>query len=148
MPLARYFLYVGGILLMLLLVASAWLPKPPAAAETAEYLPPIRIQSDRKWPERVVFDTAAPMVRVAQAADSAIVDPPAPPAPAGVISRDLREALAQLQPPEDVRLHRRDAGPRDWKPTPRRRIARKHPAPPVQFVERRSPFGGFGPAIW
>jgi hypothetical protein len=147
MPLARYFLYVGGILLMLLLVASAWLPKPPAAAETAEYLPPIRIQSDRKWPERVVFDTTAPRIEMAQAAEP-VLDPPAPPAPAGVISPDLRDALAQLQPPEAGRLQPHDPPSRVSKPAPRRRIAKTRVAPPVQFVERRSPFGGFGPAIW
>jgi len=147
MPLARYFLYVGGVLLTLLLVASAWLPKPPAAAESAEYLPPIRIHSDRKWPERVVFDTDAPRIEVAQAG-APVVAPPAPPPPAGVIPPNLREALAQLQPPEAGQLQRHDPPRRVAKPAPRRRIARKHVAPPVQFVERRSPFGGFGTVIW
>src|SRR6201991_1026293 len=91
MPLARYFLYVGGVLLALLFVASACLPKPPAIAEGTEYPPPIRIHSDRKWPERIVFDTGAPRIEMAQAA-GAVVDPPAPPPPSGVIPPDLRDA--------------------------------------------------------
>jgi hypothetical protein len=147
MPLARYFLYVGGVLLALLVVAGAWLPKPPAVAETAEYLPPIRIHSDRKWPERIVLDTSAPRIETAQAAEP-VVDPPAPPPPAGVIPPDLRDALAQLQPPEAGRLQRHDPPSQASKPAPRRRIAGKRAASPVQFVERRSPFGGFGPTIW
>ena len=147
MPLARYFLYVGGVLLALLFVASACLTKPPAIAEIAEYPPPIRIHSDRKWPERIVFDTGAPRIEMAQAA-GAVVDPPAPPPPSGVIPPDLRDALAQLQPPEAGQLQRHDQPSRVSKPAPRRRIARNRVAPPVQLVERRSPFGGFGPTIW
>jgi hypothetical protein len=147
MPLKRYFLYVGGVLLALLLVASVWLPKPPAAVESAEYLPPIRIHSDRKWPERIVFDTDAPRIETAQAAEP-VVAPPAPPPPAGVIPPDLRDALAQLQPQDAGQLPRHDPPSRVAKPAPRPRIARKRVAPPVQFVERRSPFGGFGPVIW
>jgi hypothetical protein len=146
MPLARYFLWVGGVLLTLLFVASAWLPKPPAVVETAAYLPPIRIHSDRKWPERIVFDTDAPRIEMAQAAEP-VVDPPAPPPPAGVIPPDLRDALAQLQPQEAGQLQRHDPPSRVSKPAPRRRIARTRIAP-VQLVERRSPFGGFGPTLW
>ena len=147
MPLTRYFLWVGGVLLTLLVAASAWLPKPPVAAETAEYLPPIRIHSDRKWPERIVFDTSAPKIETAPAAER-VVDPPAPPPPSGVIRPDLRDALAQLQPRDAGQLQRHGAPTQAPKPAPRRRIARPRAAPPVQFVERRSPFGGFGPTIW
>jgi hypothetical protein len=147
MPLTRYFLWVGGVLLTLLFVASAWLPKPPAVAESAAYRPPIRIHSDRKWPERIVFDTNAPRIEMAQTAEP-VVDPPAPPPPAGVIPPNLRNVLAQLQPPEAGRLQRHDPLSQVSKPAPRRRTAGKRAAPPVQFVERRSPFGGFGPTIW
>jgi hypothetical protein len=65
-----------------------------------------------------------------------------------VISPDLREALAQLQPPWAGQLQRHDPPSRVSKPALRRRIAKTRVAPPVQLVERRSPFGGFGPAIW
>ena len=62
MPLARYFLCVGGVLLALLFMVSAELPKVPAtqATNTVAELPMIRIHTDRKWPERVVFDTSIP----------------------------------------------------------------------------------------
>ena len=59
MPLARYFFFVGAALLALLFVADAYLPKLPAAERTnvTAGLSVIRIHSDRKWPEPVVFDT-------------------------------------------------------------------------------------------
>jgi hypothetical protein len=43
MPLARYFLFVGGVLLALLFVADALLPKLPAAETANANLPVIRI---------------------------------------------------------------------------------------------------------
>jgi hypothetical protein len=60
MPLARYFLVIGGVLLVLLFVVDAVLPSLPVADKTdaAVDMPVIRINSDRKWPERVVFDTS------------------------------------------------------------------------------------------
>ena len=70
MPLARYFLFVGGLLLALLFVADACLPKMPVAeAVNAGFDPAtIRIHSDRKWPERVVFDTSHPVIVPTQTA--------------------------------------------------------------------------------
>jgi hypothetical protein len=94
-----------------------------------------------------VFDTGAPRIEVAQVAEP-VVNPPAPPPPAGVIPPNLRDVLAQLQPPEGGQLQRHDRPSQVAKPAPRRRIARTRVAPPVQFVERRSPFGGFGPTFW
>src|SRR5450631_1388384 len=69
MPLARYFLFVGGVLLALLYLSNEVLPKLPVEAERAEAGPDrstIRIRSDRKWPERVVFDTNLPTIIPAQ----------------------------------------------------------------------------------
>src|SRR3954463_2271261 len=60
MPLARYFSFVGGVLLALFFVLDACFPKLPIAAEPKVYLPVIRISSDRKWPERIVYDTIPP----------------------------------------------------------------------------------------
>ena len=48
MPLARYFLFVGGVLLALLFLSDAYLPKLPAAERADTDLPVIRIHSDRK----------------------------------------------------------------------------------------------------
>ena len=62
MPVLRYFMFVGAALVALLFVVGAELPASPTveAANAAPDLSTIRIHSDRKWPERVVFDTSAP----------------------------------------------------------------------------------------
>ncbi|MFN5574104.1 MAG: hypothetical protein ACK495_38870, partial [Bradyrhizobium sp.] len=60
MPILRYFLFVGGTLFALLVLADAVLPSVPlpASLTSAADLPPVRIQSTRKWPERIVIDTS------------------------------------------------------------------------------------------
>jgi len=62
MPILRYFVYVGGALLALVLVVNLVLPGPAGVESTAVVsntdLPLIRIRSDRKLPERVVLDTS------------------------------------------------------------------------------------------
>ena len=50
MPLARYFFFVGGVLLALLFISDAYLPKLPVADRAYTDLPVIRIHSNRKWP--------------------------------------------------------------------------------------------------
>ncbi len=59
LPLRGYFLSVGGALVCLLLLASWVLPTqlPAHPAEPDPALPPIRIHSAVKPPERVVIDT-------------------------------------------------------------------------------------------
>src|SRR5580765_4307706 len=83
MLLARYFLSVGGILLALLFVADAIAPKVPAAAtdsnDTAVDKSVIRIHSDRKWPEPVVFDTNVPTIAPAQTVKAGAAAAPPPP---------------------------------------------------------------------
>ena len=61
MPLRQYFMWVGSILLVMLFAADWCFPAPVAHAPHSE-IPPnerinLRIHSDHKWPERVVFDT-------------------------------------------------------------------------------------------
>ena len=61
MPIRQYFSWVGSVLLAALLVADWLLPKPVTTPHFE--IPPnervnLRIRSDHKWPERVVFDTA------------------------------------------------------------------------------------------
>ena len=72
MLLARYFLSVGGVLLGLLFVADAVVPTVPAIGtdrnDTGADKSVIRIHSDRKWPEPVVFDTSVPTIVPAQTA--------------------------------------------------------------------------------
>ena len=62
MPIARYFIFVGGTLATLLLIAGWCLPAPPAmfANQLAIDRSIIRIKSARKWPEKVVLDTNQP----------------------------------------------------------------------------------------
>ena len=61
MPIRQYFAWVGSVLLVALFAADWWLPDPAAHSPSA--IAPnervnLRIRSDHKWPERVVFDTA------------------------------------------------------------------------------------------
>ena len=62
MPLARYFLLVGGALLVVLLVAGAWLPSLPVGEQAETQRAKIRIHTEMRLPERVVFDTSMPAV--------------------------------------------------------------------------------------
>jgi hypothetical protein len=58
MPIIRYFVFVGGLLLALLFVADWYLPAPVEHAGAAD--PDrtiIRIKSARSLPEKIVFDT-------------------------------------------------------------------------------------------
>ena len=95
MPIARYFLIVGGTLAALLLIAGWCLPTPPAmfANQLAIDRSIIRIKSARKWPEKVVLDTSQPTIT-----PPAVEEPPAaqsvrlPPDEAG--DQSNREALA------------------------------------------------------
>jgi hypothetical protein len=63
-PLARYFITVGGALAALLFIASWCLPTPPAlfAEGLAIDRATIRIRSARKWPEKIVLDTSQPTI--------------------------------------------------------------------------------------
>ena len=62
MPLVRYFLFTGAVLLGLLFVADRYLPKPPADKLAADFdRSIIRIHSDHRWPAAVRIDTSVPM---------------------------------------------------------------------------------------
>jgi hypothetical protein len=145
MPVVRYFLFVGGALLALLFMADAYFPKLPAvddvstaAGGAVSDLSVIRIHSDRKWPERVVFDTSHPIltsepVRMAEAA--------APPATIAEVAAPARpdDSFAQLQTPK--------------KPEPklthkRRIVAKSHRGPPTMLVAQQPRFGFFTNAFW
>jgi hypothetical protein len=117
MPLLRYFLFVGGSLLALLFVVNASFPTVPLpeTLTSGSDIPPARIHSERKWPERVVFDTSAALPGQSQAAPVAIAllkpqpqvqpqaQPPMPPAIAAMSAKArVREAFAQLPPEVDV----------------------------------------------
>ena len=71
MPLARYFLYVGGVLLTLVFILDACLTKLPVMERAQVNSPIIRIHSERKWPERIGFDNTLSTIVPAH---TAIVD--------------------------------------------------------------------------
>ena len=99
MPIARYFIIVGGTLAALLFIAGWCLPMPPAmfANQLAIDRSIIRIRSARKWPERVVLVASQPTIT-----PPAVEQPPAaqsvwlPTDDAG--DQSNLEVLAQLKP--------------------------------------------------
>ena len=147
LPLAQYFLRVGGVLLTLLLALNAYLPKTPVADRAYADLPVIRIHSDRKWPERIVFDTRLPVIVPAQLASG---EPGIVPAEAtGDVSTKAigREAFAQMEP-SDVRLSQPpDPKRREPKRQHKSRIAKKY-TPPHYTSAPQWQFGWYSQGLW
>jgi hypothetical protein len=148
MFLARYFLVVGGVLLALLFVADAYLPRSPVADTANANLPVIRIHTDRKWPARVVYDTSLPTIVPAQTANTvASVEGPATVADAPVKAR-LREVFAQMQPSDAQQLQQPESRKREAKLKRKQKITRRRVGPPIVLVARHPQFGWFGHSIW
>jgi len=108
MPLARYFLFVGGALMALLFAFDFFSPKAvadigtqAASAGTVDKST-LRIRSEQKWPERIVFDTTqltvAPKAAPAPTVQAALPGPE--PAPAMTPTARVRETFAQFVPVE------------------------------------------------
>jgi hypothetical protein len=139
MPVARYFFFVGGVLLALLFVFDAVLPKLPVTdrREAAIDLPVIRIHTDRKWPEPVVFDTSIPTVVPVRLAEAVV---PAPATVEGVsATARVRDAFAQLEPAYPKR--------QDPTPQPKRKAAKIRVAAPV-VVAQQPRFGSLANNTW
>jgi hypothetical protein len=142
MPLMRYFVFVGGVLLALLFVSDAYGPRSPVVSRTdtatpAEH-PTLRIRSDRKWPDPVVFDTSLPtIVPVPTATTEAGVPAPAGAADAPAKVRAL-DAFAQSTDPKkpEPKLQRK------------RKIAKRHVAPRMVPVAQQPRFGFFANDTW
>jgi hypothetical protein len=91
MPFVRYIAFVGSLLVAILFFADWYLTMAPTQSVTSPETdkPIIRIKSDRKWPERIVFDTSAPTIVPQKSpviADAPVTNPP-------------REAFALLNEP-------------------------------------------------
>jgi hypothetical protein len=143
MPVLRYFTLVGGALLALLFVADAYAPAAPVAAKadtvaTTEN-PTLRIRSDRKWPEAIVFDTSQPTIVPAPVlkAEASL------PAPANVVEISakarIRETFAQfttVDPKPEPKLQHK------------RKIAKYAAGSRMAQVAPQSRFGLFGNNIW
>jgi hypothetical protein len=112
-------------------------------------LPPIRIHSDRKWPERVVFDTSQPTTAPVTVA-KADVPVAAPAVTVASPKARVREAFAQLPLSEQVPAVA-PVGPKkpEVKPQPKRKLAKARPVQqpiqqPVMLVAQQPHFGLFG----
>jgi hypothetical protein len=136
------------------------LPQEPFAATltSATELPPVRIQSDRKLPERIVFDTSSTV----STAPVPVLMPSkvaAAPAPAAAVTAEMsakarvREAFAQLPADEQVAVPKMDqmasvVGPAPQmykvKQAPKRVAAPRPSAPrPLTMVAQQPHFGSF-----
>jgi hypothetical protein len=147
MPLARYFSLVGGVLLALLFILDACFPKLPVAAKAKVDLTVIRIYSDRKWPERIVYDTSLPtIVPTSIATTEGIIPPPEPiaDAPAGA---KQREAFAMLPFFVDGSQASNARMP-ELKPQHHRKVARKRAPAPRVAMARHLQFGWFDRNFW
>ncbi|TWB01302.1 hypothetical protein [Bradyrhizobium stylosanthis] len=143
MPIFRYFVFVGGALLALLLAVSFVAPASSvtqAVATASNDQPLIRIRSDRHLPERVVLDTSQPTI-AAPAAKTAAVAAPQPPDTASAAAlaemsakARVRETFAQFTPgsqADAAAIKKVDAKPQQAQP--KRKVARAHPAPQYQY---------------
>jgi hypothetical protein len=150
MPVARYFLFVGGVLLALLLAIDALVPQETVVASQAAPSVDktvVRIRSDQKLPERVVYDTSLPTIVPPPAVTAQVTAPVVAPSAAADATAQarVRETFAQFVPEAK-------------KPEPqvqrKRRIAKSRPAPSMQFaqpqmrVAQQSQFGFFGGPSW
>ena len=145
MPVARYFLFVGAALLALLFALDAFVPQQVAVASNAA--PSIdktvvRIRSDQKLPERVVYDTSLPTI-VPPVVKTQIAAAPVAPAADPSAQARVRDTFAQFVPAEAKKLEKQvePQAPR------KRKVAKSHPAQPLRFAQQQH-FGLFGNNTW
>lgn len=158
MPWRGYFLWIGGVLLLLLFVADGWMPRTASNGTLIARVafPPIRIHSDAKGPEAVVIVTAQASLPPASGTEVAAAEGSASPSPeSGDLSDQsaaastlqqtaadsspsapapaAREAFAQLVKPEPAVSRK----PKTARPAPAaRRSAQARIAAPRQHAER------------
>lgn len=142
MPVARYFLFVGGALLALLFLIDAYVP---SQAVVASHAAPsidrnvVRIHSDQKPLERVVYDTSLPTI-VPPASKVQVAAAPRSPVATDVAAQArVRDTFAQFVPAEAKKSE--PQAPR------KRKVARSHPNPPMHVAQQQH-FGFFGNNTW
>ena len=139
MPVLRYFIFVGGALLALLFAADAYAPAQPVAAKADSVVatenPTLRIRSDRKWPQAIVFDTTQPTIVPPVLKAEANVQAPANVAEISPKAR-VRETFAQFVPAEPKLQPRK------------RKIAKYAAGSRMAQVAQPTRFGVFGNNIW
>jgi hypothetical protein len=142
MPVARYFLFVGGVLLALLFALDAFAPQQVAVASNSAASidkTVVRIRSDQKPPERVVYDTSLPTI-VPPAAKTQIAA--APVADTDAQAR-VRDTFAQFVPAEAKKLEKQ-AGAQAQRKRKVVRVAKARSAQPIRVAQQQQHFGFFG----
>ena len=139
-PLTRYFLIVGGALLVLLFAVDAITPREPKvdSANSGPRLPRIRIHSEQKGPEAVVIDTSQPIVVPTLTTEGRVAKIESSPEPqlaekVPLVSPSLRQADAK------------ELSKAERKPPLPKKIARAvTKPPPVSYVQQADvgPFDG------
>jgi hypothetical protein len=160
MPILRYFVCVGGALLVLLFVCDAVLPQVPlpAALHSGSDVPVVRIRSERKWPERIVMDTSVPPISAVTVATADTAPPMAAVADVQAKSK-LREAFAQMgnaEPKSQLPMAQlsKTAQPAvaksaEVKSQPKRKVAKVHPSRPMILVAQQpQPHAGWFESTW
>jgi hypothetical protein len=141
MPVARYFMYVGGVLLALLFAIDAFMPQDVAvASHSAPGLDKttVRIHSVQKLPERVVYDTSLPTI-VPPAVKTRVAA--APPAPVDVTAQArVRDTFAQFVPAEAKKI--------EPQVQHKRKIAKVRSTQPIRLAQQQPHFGFFGAPTW
>ncbi|WGD50469.1 hypothetical protein QA641_33495 [Bradyrhizobium sp. CB1650] len=140
MPLIRYFIFTGGVLLALLFLVDRYMGDPVSnVAQAGRDKSVARIHSAQQWPEKIVFDTSAPRV---PPPDAAVTAAPSAPPPAIQAARG-REALAMVAPAAEPK--------RSTTPTANRRVAQRHhrhPVPRAMARDQTPLYGQFyGPRL-
>lgn len=149
MPIARYFLFVGGVLLALLMAVDAFVPQQPV--EVSQSAPSIdktvvRIRSDQKPPERVVFDTSLPTI-VPPVVTAQAATPPATPVVADIPAQArVRETFAQFVP--EAKKAEPQVQQRKRKVAKVRSAPMQLAQPPQMRVAQQSQYGFFGGSNW
>lgn len=158
MPVVRYFLYVGGALLALLFVVDTLVPRDVEVAinsAPAVERPIVRIHSNQKLPERVVYDTSLPTIVPPTAKVQVAV---APPVAAPSAQSRVRDTFAQFVPeakqpaPESRQVAAAEPPKPDSMAPKKRRIAKVHSYPPsyqaMRVAQQQQRFGFFGMPMW
>jgi hypothetical protein len=144
MPVARYFLFVGGVLLALLFALDAYAPQQVAVASNSAASidkTVVRIRSDQKPPERVVYDMSLPTI-VPPASTTQVATAPAVPLADINAQARVRDTFAQFVPAEAKKLGKQfePQAPRKRKVV---RVAKSRSPQPIRVAQQQH-FGFFG----
>jgi|SRR5450631_4465733 hypothetical protein len=123
MPLLRYFIFVGGALLALLIVVSSCFPETETITHSDVARPVIRIVSDRMGPPRVDIDTRVQTAVIPTSVPEILQQAPArvaeaqvsapPPTPAAAAIKIERKKTMVAKRPDRQRMA---ANPQGFQP--------------------------------